>query len=74
MNYVCFISLGTKKKNEGKPNSRVLVHLDRLLPDGLDEVEVDEEYELEAGDLQDGVVAKARAVAAGNLKGKRKIP
>ena len=36
----------------------VLVELDRLLADGVDELLVDEEHELEAGDLQHGVVAK----------------
>ena len=38
----------------------VLVELDRLQPDGVDELLVDEEHELEAGHLEDGVVAQPR--------------
>ena len=38
----------------------VLVELDRLQPDGVDELLVDEEHELEAGHLEDGVVAQSR--------------
>lgn len=41
------------------------------MPDGLDEVEVDEEDELEPGDLEHGVVAQPRLGAAAELEGER---
>ena len=46
----------------------VLVELDGLLPDGVDQLLVHEEHELEAGDLQHGVVAQARLGAAAELR------
>jgi hypothetical protein len=45
----------------------VLIHSRRFLSDGLDEVLVDEEDELEAGDFQHGVIVEADPTATTNL-------
>ena len=51
----------------------VLVEFDRLLADGVDELLVDQEDELEARDLQHRVVAEARLGSAPDLLNTIKI-
>ena len=46
----------------------VLVHFGSLLPDGVDQVLIDQEHELESGNLQHRVVAQLRLAASGNLQ------
>ena len=51
----------------------VLVEFDRLLADGVDELLVDQEDELEARDLQHRVVAQARLGSPPDLLNTNKI-